>query len=140
MKVVLLQDVKGVGRKMEVKNVSDGYARNFLIPRKMAIVADKQAMNLKTQAGIQEQALLAQLRGKAARLEKEILEFALKTGKSGEVFGSVKKEEIKKALQERGFGDCEILLPQPLKTLGERQVEINFGRGIRGKARVILNN
>lgn len=138
MKVLLLQDVRGVGKRMEVKNVSDGYARNFLISRKLAVVADEASLNLKMQADAREQMALSKYKNLAAKLADEVFEFSVKTGESGEVFGSVKKETIKKAIHEKGYGNVEVILDQPLKTLGEHRVEINFGRGIREKARIIL--
>lgn len=136
MKILLLQDVKGVGRKYDVKEVSDGYARNFLIARKLATPADGAAMKLKAAAEAQEQARLSGYRESAKRLAGEVLEFRVRAGDKGEVFGSVKAEEIKKTLAERGYDAGEVLLDQPLRALGEREVSVKFGRGVTGKVRV----
>ncbi len=136
MKVLLLQDVKGVGRKYDIKEVSDGYARNFLIARKLAAPADGAAMKLKAATEAQEQARLSSYRESAKRLADEVLEFRVRAGEKGEVFGSIKAGEIKKALLERGYEAGEVLLDQPLRVLGEHEVSVKFGRGVTGKVRV----
>src|SRR3989344_3723885 len=118
MKVLLLEDVKGFGRRMEVKNASDGYARNFLIARKLAVPADDVAMSLKKQSETRESALTEKWKSQADKLKKDTLEFAVKTG-------------------EKGY-QGEVLLSEPLKIIGEHKVAVSFPRGIRGEARVIM--
>jgi len=137
MKVLLLEDVKGFGRRMEVKNASDGYARNFLIARKLAVPADDVAMSLKKQSETRESALTEKWKSQAEKLKKDTLEFAVKTGEKGEVFGSVKKDQINAKLKEKGY-QGEVLLSEPLKIIGEHKVAVSFPRGIRGEARVIM--
>ena len=73
----------------------------------------------------------------ADKLKKDTLEFAVKTGEKGEVFGSVKKDQINSKLKEKGY-QCEALLSEPLKAIGEHKVAVSFPRGIRGEARVIM--
>jgi len=138
MRVLLLKDVKKVGKRMEVKDVSEGYARNFLLPNKLAVPADDKAMALKQSIDSKEQTDLKTFQELAKKLEKEPIEFKVKTGGKGEVFGAVSEEQIKKALMERGYGDAKINLIQSLKNLGENKVEVNFGKGIRGAAKIIL--
>jgi large subunit ribosomal protein L9 len=138
MKVLLLQDVRGVGRKNEVKEVTDGYARNFLIARKLAVAANEQAMKYKSEVDANEQALIKKYQTLAEKIGKESFELSVKTGGKGEVFGSVTKEDIRKHLSERGFTEGEVVLPKPIKSTGEHLVEINFGKGIVGKLKVIV--
>src|SRR5437660_172621 len=129
MKVLLLQDIRGVGRKFEIKEVSDGYARNFLIPKKMAAVADEKSQAVKSQHDEQQAAALAELKAAVATLAKEPFVFNVKAGKHGEVFGSVSKNDIEKRLHATGYTNCEVILPHPIKATGEHEVEINFGQG-----------
>jgi len=140
MRVLLLQDVKGVGQKMDVKEVNDGYARNFLIPRKLAVMADQSALKIKTETEKQAKNLISQYENLSDKLAKEILEFSIKAGEKNQTFGSVDKEQINKVLLEKNLikADSEVLLDKPLKSLGEHWVEIKLGRGIRGKIKVIL--
>lgn len=121
-----------------MKDVSEGYARNFLLPNKMAVPADDKAMALKQSVDSKEQADLKTFQELAKKLENKQIEFKVKTGERGEVFGVVSEEQIKKALAERGYGEAKINLTQSLKNLGENRVEVNFGKGIRGTAKIIL--
>ncbi len=136
MKVILLADVKGVGRKNELKEVADGYARNFLIARKLAVAADSHGMEIKHAADQKEQAEKARLEGLAARLAAAPLPFAIKTGAHKEVFGSVSKRDIEEAIHARGITEGRLLLDHPIKATGEHIVEIDFGKGVRGRIKV----
>jgi len=138
MKVILLEDVKGVGRKMDVKEVSDGYGRNFLLPKKLVLPATPENLRLKEQLTKAEQETVRRLTELAKKLEDSSLEFRVKAGSKGEIFGSVKAEAIKKSLREQGIGAGEPVLEKPLKTLGEHTVPIDFGRGVKSTVRVIL--
>ncbi len=139
MRVLLLQDVKKVGRKYDIKDVADGYARNFLLANKLAVPADANALRLKAEADKKEQALLAQYSRAVEDLKKEILEFKVRSGSKGEVFGSVTAADIKKALEAKGFSDFSVELDQSLRFLGEREVEVVFGKGIKGRVKVKLS-
>ncbi len=134
MKVILLENIKGLGNKYDIKNVSDGYARNFLISRKLAKAASETAIkeleSQKAEYERQEQEIKAKAEKSAEDLSGLKFDFKVKTGKKGEVFGSVSAEDIKKSLIEKGI-EAEILLDKPLKSLGEHQVEINFGKGVK---------
>ena len=138
MKVLLLKDVKKIGRKYDVKNVSDGYARNFLFAQKLAILADEGAMKIKARAEAEESALISRYKRMAAKLGKETLEFKVRAGDKGEMFGSVTGDQIKKTLSEKGYAVAEIILKKPLRALGEHKVAVSFGRGIVGEAKVLL--
>jgi len=138
MKVVLLQDVKGLGRRMDIKEVSDGYARNFLIPQKLAVPADRQNIGRRAEFESKETTLLNSLRLIAERLANEVLIFKIKTGAKGEVFSSITNEDIKKALLAKKLinESAEILLDKPLRAIGEQRVPINLGRGVRAEIMV----
>lgn len=143
MKIILLQDIKGFGKKYDIKEAKDGYARNFLIPQKLAKIATNQAVK---ELGVQkaewerkEKEIKAELEKTAKELEGREFKFEVKTGKKGEVFGSVGSEDIKKSLIEKGI-KAEILLERPLKTLGEHQVEIDLGGGIKTKIKIISHS
>lgn len=136
MKVILLHDVKGIGRKMDVKEVKDGYGRNYLLPQKLALPATQENLKLKEQLAKREEESVKKLTALAQGLEDSSLEFKIKAGSKGEIFGSVKSEDIKKALRERGLAHGEPILEKPLKALGEHVVPIDFGRGVKGKVKV----
>lgn len=136
MKVILLQDVRGLGKKNEVKEVSDGHARHFLIPKKLAVPAIPSALAHReaelARSRAREEAELVHLKAAAASLAAQPLEFALRAdGKS--VFGSVTKEMILAALRERGLPDSsrpEIKLAHPVRELGEFKVSVDFKKEV----------
>lgn len=138
MNVLLLQDVKGVGRRYEVKSVSDGYARNFLFPKKLATPATNDALKLKADAEVKEQANLKVREAQQARLTGEVLEFPLKIGVRGEAFGSVGISEIERVLRERGYAEAYLEERHNLKTTGEHMLPVNLGRGLKGHVKVIV--
>ena len=136
MLVLLLADVRGVGRRHEIRSVSDGYARNFLIPKKLAIAADEKGMAAKAEHDLTEAVEIGKHQNEARRLEKEIFTFTMKAGTHGEVFGSVSKKDLEKAFADRGFSGGEINLDHPIKGTGEHVVDINFSKGVHAKMRV----
>ncbi|MEE8131846.1 MAG: 50S ribosomal protein L9 [Candidatus Paceibacterota bacterium] len=143
MQVILLQDIETLGKKFDIKQVKDGYARNFLIPRKLVKVADsaaiKQLEAQKAKIEQQEQEFKAKAEKLAKDLKDQKFDFYVKTGKKKEVFGSINKEDIKKSLAEKGI-EAEILLDKPFKALGEYKVEIDLGRGIKTKIDITLHS
>ena len=105
MKVILLQDVKGAGKKGQLVNASDGYANNFLIPKKLAVEATNDNLNnLKLQKMAEEKRKaqeLAAAKELAAKLENVKVNVSVKTGDNGRVFGSVTNKEISAAIEEQ---------------------------------------
>lgn len=138
MKVLLLKDVKGIGRANEVKNVADGYARNFLFPRGLAKAADSQALSEKSMKDADTKEWLVRHEVLIKKLGEEKLIFRVPVGKHGEVFGAVGKKEIQQELLVRGYKDAEIETERPLKALGSHEVAVKFGRGLRGKVIILL--
>jgi len=141
MKVILLQDIKNFGRKFDVKQVKDGYARNFLLPRNLVKVATSEAIKqLEIQKAVWQKQEI-ETKNKLEALAKELTEkefhFALKTGDKGEVFGSIDKNDIKNKLS-LSDSDININLERPIKKLGTCQVEINLGKGIKTSVRIII--
>lgn len=148
MKIILLQDVRGIGRKYDVKEVSDGYARNFLIPRKLGKPATQEALSgLKRQKENWEKQtdiLKEKLKKIQEDLENKPLLFKLKLGEKEKVFGSITKKGIEEALKALPTGRQEVVkdllievnLHRPIKTLGSHQVEISLGRGVAGDIQI----
>lgn len=139
MKVILLQDVKALGRKGEVKEVADGYARNFLFKKNLAQPADKANLNslnhemrLKMQ---REEALKAQAEKQAAELADKTVVLRAKAGEAGRLFGSVTTADVSAALREIGYAidKRKIELPEPVKTLGTHSAVIKLHTNIQVK-------
>ncbi|MDD4931534.1 MAG: 50S ribosomal protein L9 [Candidatus Colwellbacteria bacterium] len=141
MKVIFLQDVKNVGRKGDIKEVSDGYAKNFLIAKRFARPATAQSV---TESKQKEASLEKEAVDFNRKMENLIasgsIDFKLKTGKKGEVYSSVGREDIENALKARGFPGVEVRLTKPIRELGENQVEVSIGRGITKKITVSVKS
>lgn len=145
MKVILLKDVRAIGKKGEVKEVADGYATNFLFPNNLA--RPGTAGNLKnlaiqnTKLQKEEAELVDRLKKITRVVSERALVFQVKTNKDGGVFGSIGKDAILKALRENNFITAErveIKLEHPLKELGSHPVELDFKHGISATLRVVL--
>lgn len=130
MKVILLKDVKNVGRAGELINVSDGYATNLLFPKKLGVQATPQELAKYEKHMAKEAADTERLKALAKKLASKPLAFALKTGPHGEVFNSVTKEDIAALLAKAGAGDVKIDLDKPLRTLGGHRVTAHIGKGV----------
>lgn len=137
-KVILAEDVKNLGKKFDLKEVAVGYARNFLIPKKLAVLATTVSLKNREAALAKEQGLVEKLKATGEKIAREKLEFRLKSGGKGEIFGSVTAGEIKKALADKGYQELEVILEQPLKTSGEHPVTINLGRGMKTQLTVTI--
>lgn len=143
MQVIFIKDLKGQGKKGEIKEVKDGYANNFLIKSGYAI--KKTSDNLKTleREKKKEQDEDEKLRKEALeikeKLEQEKLVFEVKTGENDKVFGSVSVKQIKEKLDEKyKINKNQILLEKPLSVLGCHEVYINLYKDINAKIRVNL--
>lgn len=142
MKVILLQDVKGKGKKGELCNVSDGYARNFLFPKNLAIEADSAAMGeLKSReaaAAHHKQEEIDAAKATAARLEGKSVTIKAKAGSNGRLFGSVTSKEIAEQIKtELGITvDRKKMSVADIKNFGEYTAEIKLYVGITAKITV----
>lgn len=131
MKVVLNQDVKGTGKKGQMVEVSDGYARNFLLRKNLAVEATQQNINNAEAKAKAEKhrhdVLLQQAKEQAAKLEGQQVTLKVKTGETGKLFGAVTNKEIADVLQKQ-FGyeldKKKIVLAEPIKQAGSYQVEL----------------
>ena len=134
MKVVFNEDVRGQGKKGEIKEVSDGYARNYLLPRKLASAATADAINaikLKEKAKAAQAAKeKAQAEEYAKKLEAVQVTVRAKAGSSGKLFGAVTSETISKALKDQFDMDIEknkIVQTEPIKSFGSYSVKAKLG-------------
>ena len=143
MKVILTEDIKGVGKKDEIINANDGYARNFLLPRKLAVEANAQNMALlqgrKDSANFkkeQEKENAIKLKDK---LSKIMLKIKVKAGGNGKIFGSITSKEISTELKNQYSLEVDkkkILLKEPIKEIGVFNIEIKLYEGIIGKLKI----
>ena len=144
MKIILLQDVKGQGRKGEVKDVNEGYARNFLIKKGLAEVPTPTKINELNQKKASQDFHRAEEVKATQALAKEIYgkTFAvkIKAGQSGKVFGSVTGANIADALVAAGYNvdKKKIVLAQPIKNVGTYEVELKLMEGIQSKINVVI--
>ena len=143
MKVILLKDVKGSGVKGDVVNVSDGHARNFLFPRGLAIEATKANLNQLKEKERAQQKRKDQEVQEARDLAKQISELTLvikaKSGESGKLFGSVTNKEIAQELKKQHkitIDRKKIVLNEPIKELGQMELEVKLYPEISGKLTV----
>ena len=139
MKVILQQDVKGQGKKGQMVEVSEGYARNFLLPRKMAVPATADAintMNLKEKAKRAEEARLkAEAEDIAEKLKECQVKLTAKAGAGGKLFGAVTTKEISEGLQKQYNIDVpkqKLVLEDPIKAFGSYQVKAKLGFEVSG--------
>ncbi len=145
MKVVLLEDIRGTGKKGELVNVSDGYARNFLFPRKLAKEADAQAM---TELRNAEQSRLhkiavetAQAEENKKKLEGQTLNMTAKAGQGGRLFGSVTSKEIANEIKQKyglNVDKRKIVLDSDIKAFGTYNCEVKLYTGISANIKVMV--
>ena len=134
MKVILLQDVKGKGKKGQMLEVSDGYARNYMLPRKIAIEATVDAMNTKKMNDKAEAERIAREKAEAMEISKQlramVLTVTAKGGGAGRLFGSVTNQEIADALKAKTgitLDKRKIVISEPIKTVGTFTVNCKLG-------------
>ena len=140
MKVILTQDVQGSGKKGQVVNVSDGYARNFLLKRGMAIEANAQNMNvLKNKQAAQEHKIAMEKKAcqeTADAINGKTVKLTAKAGAGGKLFGSVTAKEIAEAISKQYGAEVEkrkIVLDSDIKTFGTYEFEVKLYQGISAK-------
>lgn len=143
MKVILTQDIKGVGKKDEIINANDGYARNFLLPRKLAVEANSQNMSLlqgrKDSANFKKEQEKENALKLQEKLTKIMLNVKVKAGGNGKIFGSITSKEIATELKNQYKIEVDkkkILLKDSIKEIGIFNIEIKLYEGIIGKLKV----
>lgn len=143
MKVILLEDVKSLGKKGEVVNVNDGYARNFVLPKKLGVEATGKNMNdLKLQKANEEKVAKEHLEAAQAfakEMENDHVVVSIKAGEGGRTFGSVSSKEIATAFKEQCGKEIDkkkIILPEPIKSFGVYEVAVKLHPKVTGTLKV----
>lgn len=144
MKVILLKDIENLGRKFEVKEVSDGYARNRLFPDKLAKMATpdelKKLDKEKSKKASQAEADLAKTEEMIGKIDGTEVVIPMKIAKTGKLYESVNSQKISVELKKLGFDvkKSQVALLHPIKELGEYNVKIEFDMGLEAEIRVIV--
>lgn len=144
MKIILLKDVEDIGKKYEVKEVKDGYARNFLIPQGLAEIATEKALEKleiqkeKAKEDAEEELKMAQ--GLASSISNQEVTILVKLGKEGQLFESITSQKISEALKKMGFDikKDQVELSEQIKELGEFPVKIKFSHNLEAEITVII--
>ncbi|MDK2798787.1 MAG: large subunit ribosomal protein [Clostridiales bacterium] len=143
MKVILQADVKGQGKKGDLVNVSDGYARNYLIPKGLAVEATNANVNVmkmqKAAQAFKKEKELAQAKELAQKLSKVTVTIKAKAGENGKLFGSITSKDIAETLKSQhkiSIDKRKIDLPEAIKTLGTTNVEVKIYPEVTGKIKV----
>lgn len=142
MEVILLEELKGLGARGALVNVKPGYARNYLLPRRLAIPAGDKAANLykelERQKQMQEQKLVVQARAEAARLEGVEVNVAAQANEEDTLFGSITAADVAEALAKAGHAvdRRRVELEEPIKQLGRYEVPVRFFGGVTATVKV----
>lgn len=145
MKVLLLQDVKGQGKAGDIINVSNGYANNFLLPRKLATSAEgnalNEAMQKKASEELRKQKAIQKAKEDQISLSTATVRVKVKAGqKEGKIFGSVTSKEIATELGNMGYNidKKDVLLKEPIRRVGREMVEIKLYTGVIVRVNVVI--
>ncbi len=145
MKVILQQDVRGQGKKGQLVDVSDGYARNFLLPKKLAVIATAENLNTMKQQEKARKAQQAAEKAEAEALSKKLeglmVKIPAKAGEGGRLFGAVTAKEISEALSAQfglNIAKTKLVLDEPIKACGGYQIKAKLGYEIVGTVNVMV--
>ena len=145
MKVILTENVKGVGKKDEIINANDGYARNFLFPKKLAVEANSKNMSLlqgrKDSANFKKEKEMEYANSLKEKLSKIMLTVKVKAGENGKIFGSITSKEICVELKKQKNIEIDkkkVNLKEPIKSLGTTNVELKLFEGVNAKLNVMV--
>lgn len=145
MKVILQQDVKGQGKKGQLVEVSDGYARNFLLPRKLAVEASADAMNTMRLQEKAKQARMAAEKAEAEAVAEKLksaqVRLSARSGAGGKLFGSITSKEIAEGLKAQHgieLNKSKIVQDEPIKTFGSFQLKVKLGYEVTGTVYVLV--
>ena len=144
MKVILLQDVKGTGKKDQIVEASDGFARNYLIPRKMAREATSEAINAieksKSADKHREDVRRAEAEDRSRKLKGKVVQLTVRGGENGKLYGAVTNDQIAEALKQQHGIEIDkrkIEMEEPIKTAGQSFVTLKLMAGV--STRMIVN-
>lgn len=144
MEVILLQNVENIGKKNEIKNVSPGFARNFLLSKGLAVLATAEnikKLELKKKANeAKKEEELKEAEMAVAKLKGQKVEIKMKAGKEGHLFESINKQKISEKLKEMGFeiDKDQIDLEHPIKETGEFSVKLKFSHNLEAEIKIII--
>ena len=145
MKVILQQDVRGQGKKGQMVDVSDGYARNFLLPRKLAVLATAENVNTMKQQEkarkAQEAAEKAEAEALSKKLEGLMVKVSAKAGEGGRLFGAVTAKEISDCLSQQhglNIAKTKLVLEEPIKACGSYSIKAKLGYEVTGTVNVVV--
>ena len=143
MKVVLLEDVNSLGKKGDIVEVSEGYARNFIIPKKKGVEANQENLNtLKLQKANEEKIAKEKLEAAkelAAKLNEASVSLTIKGGKDGRTFGSVSSKEIEEAIKSQlglEIDKKKLVIAEPIKTFGNHEVKVKLHKDVTAALKV----
>lgn len=143
MKIIFLKDAPKIGKKGEIREVSDGYASNFLIPKGFASLAttqiEQKVQKEQKEAQAKTEHQLKKMELLKAELEKRIFTIAVKVGDKGQIFGGVRSKDIAEALGSKtnlNLKAGNIAIDQPIKSLGEHQVHVDLGHHIKANIKI----
>lgn len=142
MKVILLKDVKGQGKRHDIIDVKDGYGNNFLIKQGLGVLATEDSIkrlkkDVKTEQD-NEAALVAKAKENKEKIEKLTIEFSMKVGAGDKVFGTISPKQIAEALKEKGFAvdKKKIMIDAPIQSLGFHKIKIELHKNVIAEAKV----
>ncbi len=144
MRIILLQDIDKLGKKHDIKDVSDGYARNFLIPKDLVKIATEKNLkwleNQKETIKKESEKDLKDIQDIATKIDGLELSIPVKIGKEGQLFESIASQKISEKLKEFGFEikKTQIDLNEPIKETGEFPIKIKFEHNLEAEVRVIV--
>ena len=144
MRIIILRDIENLGKEGEVKEVADGYARNFLLPNKLVKLATRAAVEelekIKDLEARKAEEALKHIQGTVSQVDGQEIEILVKSKETGEIFGSVTPFKISQALKKKGFDikKTQVILKEPIKKIGEYPVTINFDHGLEAEIKAIV--
>ena len=145
MKVILLRDIPNTGKKHDIKEVSPGFARNFLFSKGLAIVADAESIkNLEAKKKVDAEKAeqeLKEVEKIVSKLDGNEIEILVKSGTEGQLFESINKQKISEHLKEMGFNVSkdQVGLKTPINELGELPIKLKFEHGLEAETRIIIS-
>lgn len=144
MKIILLKDIKNIGKKFEIKEVSPGFARNFLFPKGSAMIADSESikrLETKKQSKLEETKKTEEENKKIMQeISKKEVKIETKVGNEGQLFESINEQKISDRLKEMGFNieKNKIILSEPIKHQGTYKAKIIFGEKLETEIKIII--
>ncbi|MBU2578848.1 50S ribosomal protein L9 [Patescibacteria group bacterium] len=144
MRIILLQDIKKIGKKYEIKEVKSGFARNYLIPQKLAKIADEKTIIWAKEQQEKEikkaEKKFEKITDLISRIDGLEVEFKMKTGENNQIFEKITEQKISKRLKEMkcDIGTAKIELEKPLAEMGEFPVKIKFPHNLEAEIKIII--